>query len=79
MVAVELLVFGKTPWIGGFVTNLTMLQEFIGFANLDNVFWSLTSSWRSTRSWESSSRVDCCRESRFWRRSGWRSRACGRS
>src|SRR5712691_8537939 len=42
MVAVELLVFGKTLWIGGYVANLTMLQEFIGFANLDNVFWSLT-------------------------------------
>ncbi len=42
MVVVELLVFGKTPWIGGYITNLTMLQEFIGFANLDNVFWSLT-------------------------------------
>jgi len=42
MVVVELLVFGKTLWIGGYVTNLTMLQEFIGFANLDNVFWSLT-------------------------------------
>jgi peptidoglycan/LPS O-acetylase OafA/YrhL len=42
MVLVELLVFGKTLWIGGYVTNMTMLQEFIGFANLDNVFWSLT-------------------------------------
>ncbi|MDH3531938.1 MAG: acyltransferase [Gammaproteobacteria bacterium] len=42
MVVVELLVFGKALWIGGYATNLTMLQEFIGFKNLDNVFWSLT-------------------------------------
>jgi peptidoglycan/LPS O-acetylase OafA/YrhL len=42
MVVVNLLVFGKKPWIGGYIVNLTMLQEFIGFANLDNVFWSLT-------------------------------------
>lgn len=42
MVVVELLVFGKPLWLGGYVSNLTMLQEFIGFTNLDNVFWSLT-------------------------------------
>lgn len=42
MVVAEILVFGKTLWIGGYVTNLTMLQEFIGFPNLDGVFWSLT-------------------------------------
>jgi peptidoglycan/LPS O-acetylase OafA/YrhL len=42
MVAVEVLGFGKPFWPGGYVTNMTMLQEFMGFANLDNVFWSLT-------------------------------------
>jgi peptidoglycan/LPS O-acetylase OafA/YrhL len=42
MVVVEFLVFGNTPWIGGYVTNMTMFQEFIGFTNIDNVFWSLT-------------------------------------
>lgn len=42
MVVAEFLVLGKALWIGGYVTNLTMLQEFIGFPNLDNVFWSLT-------------------------------------
>jgi peptidoglycan/LPS O-acetylase OafA/YrhL len=42
MVAVEVLVFGKRLWIGGYVTNMTMLQEFIGFPNLDDVYWSLT-------------------------------------
>lgn len=42
MVAVESLVFGKTLWIGGYVANLTMLQEFAGFPNFDGVFWSLT-------------------------------------
>jgi peptidoglycan/LPS O-acetylase OafA/YrhL len=35
-------VFGLPFWVGGYLTNLTMLQEFIGFSNLDNVFWSLT-------------------------------------
>ena len=42
MVVVELLVFGKKPWISEYFANLTMLQEYIGFGNLDNVFWSLT-------------------------------------
>jgi peptidoglycan/LPS O-acetylase OafA/YrhL len=42
MVVVERLAFGQRIWVGGYVTNLTMLQEFIGFSNLDNVFWSLT-------------------------------------
>ena len=42
VVVVELFVFGETPWIGGYFANMTMLQEFIGFTNLDNVFWSLT-------------------------------------
>jgi peptidoglycan/LPS O-acetylase OafA/YrhL len=42
MVAVEFLVFGNAPWISGYVVNMTMLQEFVGFTNLDNVFWSLT-------------------------------------
>lgn len=42
MVAIEALVFRKPFWLGGYVANMTMLQEFIGFINLDNVFWSLT-------------------------------------
>jgi peptidoglycan/LPS O-acetylase OafA/YrhL len=42
MVLVETLVFGRPFWPGGYVTNLTMFQEFLGFGNLDNVFWSLT-------------------------------------
>lgn len=42
MVILESLVFGKPFWMGGYVTNLTMFQEFLGFGNLDNVFWSLT-------------------------------------
>jgi peptidoglycan/LPS O-acetylase OafA/YrhL len=42
MVLLESALFGKPFWIGGYVTNLTMFQEFIGFSNLDNVFWSLT-------------------------------------
>lgn len=42
MVIVEFLFFGKVLWIGGYIANMTMLQEFIGFGNLDGVFWSLT-------------------------------------
>lgn len=42
MVLLEHVVFGKPVWMGGYLVNLTMLQEFVGFGNLDNVFWSLT-------------------------------------
>jgi peptidoglycan/LPS O-acetylase OafA/YrhL len=42
MVLLETLVFGKPFWIRGYVANMTMLQEFAGFSNLDVVFWSLT-------------------------------------
>jgi peptidoglycan/LPS O-acetylase OafA/YrhL len=42
MVLLERVVFGRPVWIGGYVTNMTMFQEFLGFSNLDNVFWSLT-------------------------------------
>jgi peptidoglycan/LPS O-acetylase OafA/YrhL len=42
MVVVQSVAFGQRFWVGGYVTNLTMLQEFLGFGNLDNVFWSLT-------------------------------------
>lgn len=33
---------GRSLWAGGFVVNTTMFQEFIGYPNLDNVYWSLT-------------------------------------
>src|SRR4051812_36573379 len=42
MVVVERFAFGETLWVGGYAANLTMLQEFIGFPNLDGVFWSLS-------------------------------------
>ena len=42
MVVVDQVVFGKPLWVGGYVVNLTMVQEFVGFRNLDLVFWSLT-------------------------------------
>jgi peptidoglycan/LPS O-acetylase OafA/YrhL len=42
MVILERVVFGRAVWVGGYVTNMTMFQEFVGFSNLDNVFWSLT-------------------------------------
>jgi peptidoglycan/LPS O-acetylase OafA/YrhL len=42
MVIVERVVFGRPIWLGGYLANLTMFQELLGFANLDNVYWSLT-------------------------------------
>jgi peptidoglycan/LPS O-acetylase OafA/YrhL len=42
MVVLDHVVFRKPFWAGGYIVNLTMLQEFIGFPNLDIVFWSLT-------------------------------------
>jgi peptidoglycan/LPS O-acetylase OafA/YrhL len=42
MVVLENVLFGKPFWVGGYVVNLTMFQEFVGFQNLDIVFWSLT-------------------------------------
>lgn len=42
MVVLDHVVFGKPFWAGGYVVNMTMFQEFVGFKNLDNVFWSLT-------------------------------------
>ena len=35
MVLVRQGVFGKPVWVGDYVVNLTMLQEFVGFGNLD--------------------------------------------
>ena len=29
-------------WLGGFVANATMAQQFLGFPHLDNVYWSLS-------------------------------------
>ena len=29
-------------WWGGYLVNMTMFQEFFGFENFDNVYWSLT-------------------------------------
>ena len=42
IVLVQQVVFGNPVWVGGDVVNLTMLQDFVDFGNLDNVFWSLT-------------------------------------
>jgi len=36
------LLFGQAPWPGGLIVNTTMFQEFLGYPNLDNVYWSLT-------------------------------------
>jgi peptidoglycan/LPS O-acetylase OafA/YrhL len=40
--AISVWVFGDPLWLGGFLANLTMFQEFFGFPNFDNVYWSLT-------------------------------------
>jgi peptidoglycan/LPS O-acetylase OafA/YrhL len=42
MVVLQWAVFGQGIWVGGYVVNMTMLQEFLGWSNMDNVFWSLT-------------------------------------
>ncbi|HUM16802.1 MAG TPA: acyltransferase [Candidatus Nitrosotalea sp.] len=42
MVVLETVVFRQPFWLGGYIANMTMFQEFLGFNNLDNVFWSLT-------------------------------------
>ena len=36
------LLFGKNVWLPGVVVNLSMFQEFAGYPNVDNVYWSLT-------------------------------------
>ncbi len=35
-------VFQKPVWWNGVIANTTMFQEFFGFNNFDNVYWSLT-------------------------------------
>lgn len=39
---VTVVIFGNSFWLGGFIVNTTMFQQFLGFPNLDNVYWSLT-------------------------------------
>ena len=40
--AVGVMVFGRRFWLGGFVVNATMLEDFLGYPRFDNVYWSLT-------------------------------------
>lgn len=42
VMAIGVLAFGRSFWLGGFVTNATMLQQFLGYPHLDNVYWSLS-------------------------------------
>ena len=43
VVVAEVLVFGNPHmWWGGYLSNMTMLQEFLGYENYDVVYWSLT-------------------------------------
>jgi peptidoglycan/LPS O-acetylase OafA/YrhL len=37
----SVLALHKHPWWAGYAVNATMLQEFMGFGNLDAVFWTL--------------------------------------
>ena len=37
----DVAIRGKSPWWGGYLVNMTMLQTFVGFPDLDIVFWSL--------------------------------------
>ena len=39
---IAVFVFDDLFWLGGFAANATMLQQFLGYPHLDNVFWSLT-------------------------------------
>ena len=39
---VQVFLFGDRFWAGGFIMNATMLQEFFGYDNFDEVYWSLT-------------------------------------
>lgn len=41
-VATQAVASNEGFWWGGYITNLTMFQEYLGFPNLDFVFWSLT-------------------------------------
>jgi len=34
--------FGSHIWPGGFLANMSMLEEFLGFPRADDVYWSLT-------------------------------------
>lgn len=36
------VLFGLKPWLGGLIVNATMFQEFLGYHNIDYVYWSLT-------------------------------------
>ena len=41
-VATQAVATHEPMWWGGYITNLTMFQEYLGFPNLDFVYWSLT-------------------------------------
>ena len=42
MVLIESAVFHHGTWAGGYIVNMTMFQEFLGYQNLDYDYWSLT-------------------------------------
>lgn len=39
---IGVVIFDNPLWVGGFIANGTMFQEFFGYRNMDNVYWSLT-------------------------------------
>ena len=40
--ALSVCLFGQSFWLGGFLANATMFQQFLGITHLDNVYWSLS-------------------------------------
>lgn len=41
VIFIDVTVFDKKMWWGGYIVNMTMLQKFVGFPDIDTVFWSL--------------------------------------
>lgn len=39
--AVSVLIVGNALWVGGYAVNATMWQKFLGFEDIDIVFWTL--------------------------------------
>lgn len=39
---ISIIFFDKNFWLGGFLANSTMFQEFLGYPHFDNVYWSLS-------------------------------------
>ena len=40
-IACDVFILGTKPWLGGYLANATMLQSYLGIADLDGVYWTL--------------------------------------